>query len=94
MHRLGIGLSDCPTCVLHQVAPDSSAEPLESTGSAELLIPAPKPPSEAPPLEAQEDAEVDEQLRAVVPDAGHLSGRRSFVEVGSVVDKTRSTLSH
>lgn len=79
--RLRTSLSDCPTCVSPQVAPDSSAQQLESNDSAELLIPAPQLQSEAPPVEAEEVAEVDEQLHVVVPDAGHLSGRRSFVEV-------------
>jgi len=68
------------------VAPDSPAAQLESTDSAELLIPAPQPLSEAPAAQAQVDEveEVDERLRVVLPDAGHLSGRRSFVEVRTI----------
>ncbi len=83
LHDFRISLSDCPTCAQQKVAPDSPATQLESTDSAELLISAPQPPSEAPAAEAQVDEidEVDERLRVVVPDAGHLSGRRSFVEV-------------
>ena len=72
-------MSDSPTCVSEQVVPASQEATIDSHDSAELLIPRPETPSEAPP--PPEETEVDETLRAVVPSDGQLSGRRSWTEV-------------